>query len=162
MVKPMSRRLIILRHAHRDKSLGAEFDNGLSSKGKTQAKLLADFFVRRFSEGFKKGSVTLASSPRKRCQETLAPLAKKLGLETHIDMHLEEGAGLSTKVTAFLADFHENDSEVTVICSHGDWIPTFFERLMGFPIHLSKGAWAEVEFEGEAPQLEWLIQDLGI
>src|SRR4051794_36350749 len=72
--------LVIIRHAHRNKAFGAEADNGLSAKGRRQARAAARFFKKRF----KGRKPNIFSSPKRRCRETLEPIAKLSGREIQI------------------------------------------------------------------------------
>lgn len=154
--------LIVVRHAHRDKAPGRETDNGISPKGKKEARLLARFFERRFSEDFKPDEVTLVSSPKRRCVETLLPLAAGLGVEVQISPDLDEGEALGPRIRSFIESWSRIESPLTVICSHGDWIPVFFEKFLGVAIDLKKGAWAEVECEEPSRRLTWVVQELDV
>ncbi|MDR3606319.1 MAG: phosphoglycerate mutase family protein [Oligoflexia bacterium] len=161
----MHKTLVILRHAHRDKDLGSKFDNGLSEKGKKQAKLAADLFKKRFCSGKKKTKALLFSSPKKRCQETLAPLAHQLGVDVEILPFLDEAdsfADLSDHIREFKTFWNACDEPLVVICSHGDWIPAFLDSVTGRPDELAKGGWAQIERESghEKPKLVEIIQDL--
>jgi phosphohistidine phosphatase SixA len=159
----MGKTLIILRHAHRDKDAGSRSDNGLSAKGKKQAKAAAAFFKSRF--GLDPDSKPLLfSSPKKRCQETLEPLARKLETQAEILPCLNE-ARTATELEQNVADFRyfwdQHPAPLIVICSHGDWIPRFLEATTGSPISLAKGGWAQLERDEwhQKPRLTWLIQD---
>ncbi len=152
--------LVIIRHAHRDKDLGREADNGLSTKGKRQARRVAKFFEKRFSKGYKKSRIAFLSSPKRRCVETLELAARKHRAKVEALRDLDEGGNLSAKVDAFVRRWRESDQDLIVICSHGDWIPVFFEKFLGLCIDLKKGAWAEVEMEGHSRKLTWLLQEL--
>jgi broad specificity phosphatase PhoE len=153
-------KLIVIRHAHRDKAMGHDCDNGLSAKGKRQAKLLAKFFSERFAEELEDASVELVSSPKKRCIETIEPVGHMLGIPERVDPLLDEGEDLNVRVKTFIGGLGQCQSELLVVCSHGDWIPLFFERFLGLSIDLKKGAWAEVELDGAERRLAWLVQEL--
>lgn len=158
--KGMNKILIILRHAHRDKDLGAAVDNGLSEKGKKQALAAAEFFLARFGADQK---ALLLSSPKKRCQQTLAPLAKRLDLDIQVLPCLNEAqraAQLDQNIDEFRYFWDQSSEPIVVICSHGDWIPRYLERVTGVATQLSKGAWAQLERDEwhQKPQLTWLIQ----
>lgn len=163
----MMKTLVILRHAHRDKDLGSEIDNGLSTKGQNQALVLAKFFKKRFLSSSRNSfdpkietsRVSLISSPKKRCIETLEPIALLINSEIEISNQLDEAGNHPLRVKSFIETLNEVRQDLVIICSHGDWIPLFFEKWIGIPIHLNKGAWAEVDFENECRQLTWLIQE---
>lgn len=159
----MNKTLIILRHAHRDKSEGSSADNGLSAKGKKQAKAAAEFFKSRFGQTPDLKPL-LFSSPKKRCRETLEPLARKLEAEIEILPFLNEAHTanqLDQNISEFRYFWDHRNEPLIVICSHGDWIPRYLETVVGNPIVLSKGGWAQVERDewNQHPQLTWLIQD---
>jgi len=85
-------RLFLVRHAHRDTS-NREDDNGLSDKGRDQAKTLVSLFQKKIDPkgGKKSGSkIVLLSSPKKRCIETLTPFSKKMDVTITIDPNLDE------------------------------------------------------------------------
>lgn len=71
-------RLLLLRHADRDLSLGALADTGLSPWGRDQAQKLQQTLL----EGdlvTDVAAVRVWSSPKLRCQQTIEPLAQALG-----------------------------------------------------------------------------------
>lgn len=66
----------------------------------------------------------VVSSPLPRCVETVAPLAKALGLEVEIDKRLREGTDIA-KVWSFIEKLADKN---VVLCSHGDVIPDVIQR----------------------------------
>lgn len=152
--------LVILRHAHRDAEHGRVLNNGLSDKGRKQVRKIFDFYFERFPEMEKP---VLLTSSRKRCLETLEPLARKLERRLGINPLLMEKTDKETmtefkqRIRRFKKEWQKSSAELTVICSHGDWIPLFFKELLGLEIPLKKGGWAEVEWT-DGPHLTWLIQ----
>ena len=146
--------LIVIRHAHRDKKEGRELDNGLSAKGRKQARQALAFFKKRF----KGVRGQLFSSPKKRCVETLAPIARYARTKVTVDPELDEGGNLEGKAQRFLQRWHDSPAELTVISSHGDWIPVFTEIALGTSIDISKGGWLELVRDGEDLRLTWLVQ----
>ncbi|MFM8270359.1 MAG: SixA phosphatase family protein [Pseudomonadota bacterium] len=157
----MTKTLIIIRHAHRDTDKGRELNNGLSDKGRKQVRKVFDFYFERFPEIEKP---ILLSSGRKRCMETLEPLARKLERRLTVNPLLMEQTSKETtaqfkqRVRRFKKEWEKSTAELTLICSHGDWIPVFLKELLGTTIHLKKGGWAEV-VQLEDPELTWLIQE---
>jgi broad specificity phosphatase PhoE len=158
----MSKTLVLIRHGHRDNSR-RELDNGLTEKGREQARLIRRFFNERFhDEDFKKG-LWLVSSPKQRCQETLQPLAKSL--ERPLDIHpgldeqgLREASGkFEERVLGFLREWATAGPPLTVLCSHGDWLPLAISRLLGMGVELKKGSWFELEEESGHAALRWYI-----
>jgi broad specificity phosphatase PhoE len=153
-----SRKLIIVRHAHRNKLKGGEADNGLSAKGKKQAKALEKLYSRVF--GRKKA--ILFSSPKVRCMETLQPITKKIKVSLETIDSLNEAptdAELKEKIRSFHSLWQKSDAPLTVICSHGDWIPLYLKQMLGVEIDLDKGGWIELELSQEKLTLRWIIQD---
>jgi broad specificity phosphatase PhoE len=119
-----SKTLILIRHAHRDNSVHS-LDNGLSEHGHEQVKKMLKFAQHRLKET----SPTIFASPKKRCQETVGPLAKELGLKVMVDPRLverqptEELEHFSDRLDEFLDFWKGECGPVTVICSHADCIP---------------------------------------
>lgn len=152
--------LVIIRHAHRIRKNEGRADNGLSRKGVRQAKAAADFFLSRFGLI----QTMLLSSPKKRCIETLEPLSKKLALKiTPSDLLLENSnpKALSAQTQEFCRWWKKKAPNHLVICTHGDWIPVFFQHALGIEAELKidKGGWAELELSRAKVELRWLIQD---
>ncbi len=160
----MVKKIVFIRHAHRDTSDRA-IDNGLSAKGRKQAIWLNEFFCARFSKQRESMGVWLVSSPKVRCVETLTPIAQSWGRE--VDTHpllLEQGLressdSLQLRIKKFLAEWHENEVELTVVCSHGDWLPLAVHQLAGISIGFKKGSWVEFEAEPHQLALRWLISN---
>lgn len=153
--------LIITRHAHRNKPKGGEADNGLSAKGRKQARALAKFYTRVFS----RKKARIYSSPKIRCVETIEPIAKKIKVSLETLDSLNETPTESErlqKVRAFHSFWLSSDAPLTLICSHGDWIPAYLKSVFGIEIDLDKGGWLEVEQDSNAdakPTLRWIVQD---
>jgi 8-oxo-dGTP diphosphatase len=102
--------VFLVRHAHagdRDDWEGDDRLRPLSKKGWRQARGIAaqlePLGVRR-----------LISSPYVRCEQTLEPLAERLGLEIGKDDRLAEGAGLEA------LDLVREAGEGAALCTHGD------------------------------------------
>ncbi len=156
-----SRTLILVRHAHRDTDLGRERDNGLSEKGKEQAKAVSVYFRKRFP----KVRPLLLSSPKIRCIETLLPISDKLNasvetLDLLTEQH-ETDVAFKKRLEKFFRWWKQRGPEVVVLCSHGDWIPAFCEHALGVGIQLKKGGWIELEGRSGAVSLVWVLQRLG-
>ena len=154
--------LILIRHAHRHKTLGAHVDNGLSAKGKRQARRIAAYYRR--SHG--REQPVCLSSPKLRCIETLSPLARVSGVQVEISPLLDEmGSKESSRhfrqrLVEFERWWRDLAPPLVVICTHGDWIPEALALMTGAPIDLKKGGWAELQWDGGEIRLTWLIQDL--
>lgn len=158
----MQKTLILIRHGHRDNSR-REMDNGLDDKGREQAKAIKRFFTERFSKDDTGSGLWLVSSPKLRCVETLQPIAK--ALDRPVDVHpgldeqngRESGKGLEGRVQAFLKEWSDSKARLTVLCSHGDWLPLATVHLLGLQQDFKKGAWFEVEAIGLRGVLRWYI-----
>ena len=73
------------------------------------------------------GVTRLASSPYRRCTQTLDPLGAMLGIPVEADERLAEGAGGEQALA--LADELRKEPEAAVVCSHGDVIPELLRIL---------------------------------
>ncbi len=155
----MKKTLILVRHARRNTEDPAK-DNGLNEKGEMQVKRLVKFAKRRLL-GRRPQFLT---SPKKRCIETLLPVSKEFNSKLMIDDRLSERGALESEALALarveeFLDFWKYESEgVTVICTHGDWIPMAIEKLTGAKTGLKKAGWAEIEYLGVNSILTWLVQ----
>ncbi len=153
----MKRTLILVRHAHRETG-GRDKDNGLSARGKVQARLICRYFKSRFP----KEIPVLLSSPKLRCIETLLPLSDKLGVEMKVLELVKEQDGATKpfvlRVEKFFKWWKTKGPPLLVVCSHGDWIPLFTQKALGTSIDLKKGGWAELELEPSQLRLRWLLQ----
>ena len=162
--KDATKRLIVIRHAHRNKPDGGAADNGLSKKGKRQALWAAEHFrkVRVV------GPTWVASSPKVRCVETVEEIAGIAKCRLKILKELDEqGPQESNKhflerIKKFAAGWKESGPAYGVICSHGDWIPAFLEVIAHARVDLKKGGWLELEWEPgeETARLLWILQTL--
>lgn len=154
------RKLILLRHAHRDTTDGRERDNGLSEKGRDQAKAVGRYFRERFP----KETPILLSSPKVRCIETLLPLSDRLKIDVKILEDLDEqndsAASYARRIEKFFRWWKSRAPETVVACSHGDWIPAFTRLAIGTEVDMKKGGWLEIESRDGAVKLRWLLQKL--
>lgn len=142
------KKLIIIRHAHRDVFDPLD-DNGLSEKGRAQARNIRKYFEKAIG----KAEVKIFSSPRLRCQETLAPICSYLDIELETLDLLDEGAqkkggAMDKRIKEFKTWWIAKGPSLVLICSHGDWIPEFTRLVLGESIELKKGGWAELHLEG--------------
>lgn len=152
----MNKTLIIIRHAHRDKDQGHDVDNGLSEKGQAQALRLLKCFRHRYrSENY-----ALASSPKRRCIETVLPLVGYDEGRVQKLACLDEGGSLKPKIEQFLQWWNKQQESLIVICSHGDWIPEFIELVTGESVTLKKCGWAELSETDDEIKLKEIIQKL--
>ncbi len=131
--------LVIVRHAHRDTS-ERRADNGLSEKGRGQARELAE----EYRSGDLPGSKIFWTSPKKRCQETLSPIAEVAGLKIRVIPELDEQRE-NENTREFLERIEKllksasAQNETIYLCSHGDFIPHAIEILTGKSVDVSKG-----------------------
>lgn len=145
--------LILLRHAHRSLKDPAA-DNGLSKKGKKQAERFRKDFLRVVGREIRP---RLLSSPKRRCVETLAPLAKRLGRSVTRDPGLRERdpgetpAAFRARVERFLRGLHRRPARWIVLSTHGDWAPLALRLLTGARARFAKGGWAWIEPGNPAP-----------
>ena len=115
-------RLLLVRHAHagdRGAWVGDDEVRPLSPRGRAQAEALVDVLGPLLT-----GAASIATSPARRCAETVAPLAAALALPVTTTPALAEGAdvaALRARLAAVTAP--------TVWCSHGDVIPALLDRL---------------------------------
>lgn len=114
--------LAIVRHAHAGSRRNWERpdrDRPLSDKGADQATAIADHMTGL-------APTRLVSSPAVRCQQTLGPLARRLGLDVEVDERLDEGSR-----ELWLEDLlTEVADENVAVCSHGDVIPLLLDLLI--------------------------------
>ena len=158
----MVKKLVLLRHAHRD-TTERSLDNGLSLKGKAQAKAIKAFFESRFARQLEAQSLWLVASPKLRCVETLQPVAKAMARD--VDRHpllieqsaRETGDALRARVQKFLREWRDNPTQLTLACSHGDWLPIAVAQLAGLNLEVKKGSWIEFELIDSEPVLRWFI-----
>ncbi|HUP58007.1 MAG TPA: phosphoglycerate mutase family protein [Bdellovibrionota bacterium] len=153
----MTPTLLIVRHAHRDKSLGGAADNGLSAKGRKQSSRVLERFKEQFASA---GSVKVLSSPKRRCMETVQPIAEHLGTKVRVEALLDEGENLELRAKKFLQEWKKDSPELLVICSHGDWIPCFLEFATGVQTDLAKGGWVRLENRDGRPVVTEILQEL--
>jgi len=151
-----TRRLILIRHAHRDNSI-REIDNGLSDTGKAQAITLA----KHFSELASSKSVIFETSPKLRCQETLAPLANSLKASVSINSLLDEQLSqesrlvFESRVRDYMVSWSKSHSALTIACSHGDWIPAALKEVTGLNLELGKSGWIILSYS----ESKWTIEE---
>ena len=158
----MNKTLVLVRHAHRDTS-NRELDNGLSDKGYEQAEKVRDYFVERFP----KSSPLILSSQKTRCMQTVEPIAHKMKVPVKTSALLMEQAGdlpsetekeFRTRIKKFCDSWMKSKEDLTIACSHGDWIPEALRYLVDTTTDLKKGGWAEIALIDGKPTLKYLIQ----
>jgi len=145
--------LYLVRHAHRDVT-DRSLDNGLSAKGRHQADEIAEWFIALKLPH----SLRLFTSPKLRCRETLAPLAKAMtgrpGIIPALDEQHEDEAPTAflERVRAWLEAWVASKDLAAIACSHGDWIPLAIALATGERVELSKGGIARLTFDSPSPQ----------
>jgi broad specificity phosphatase PhoE len=117
-------RLALVRHAQRNLGMGSD-DEGLSIQGRAQSEALARYFTKDWSAVHPK----VMSSPKRRCQQTAAPVAKALGLAVETLPALDECLANESSI-----DFEERVAKIiaqirggtwgdqVVVVSHSDWL----------------------------------------
>jgi 8-oxo-dGTP diphosphatase len=114
----------------------------LTAKGERQADGLADMLRR---ESIRR----VMSSPAVRCVHTVAPLAKKLGLEVETTDVLQEGAPVEKAYDLLTRTAGKKGD--CVLCAHGDLIPELVEAVMRDGAKTDPPRWAK----GSTWKLEW-------
>jgi broad specificity phosphatase PhoE len=117
--------VILLRHATRSPLHPA--DGGLSEAGRRQA---ADLVDRLNPSGPLLHPTVLIASPKRRAQETLAPLSSYCGIQINLNENVDErrdaetGLQFQARVRAWVKEtvskYGTND--VLFVCSHLDWL----------------------------------------
>ena len=155
----MSKTLVLIRHAHRDTDEQTR-DNGLSVKGQEQVKKLMKFVEERW----KGQEAVFLTSPKKRCIETLTPIAQEFKKKCDVNDYLDEQGSSETttlylaRIDEFLNSWKYDGAELTVICSHGDLIPVVIEKLTSAKTGLKKAGYGEIEYFSGESHLTWLVQ----
>ncbi len=138
----------LVRHAHAGNRAGwrgEDADRPLSDRGHAQAVGLAHRLGVR-------GIERISSSPARRCIQTVEPLADELGLEIELDERLAEGAAVRGALDLLLCSGPD-----TVLCAHGDLIPSLMHRLVSqgmraeSPDRCQKGSVWEIELDRGRP-----------
>ena len=153
----MKKTLIILRHAHRDTS-NRSLDNGLDEKGLEQVTKLKKFF----SENYSVKNPQAFSSPRLRCQETIAAVGNFETMDLLDERNSKENEKeFIARVEKFIEWWKTKAENFCVICSHGDWIPTFLYRTIHKPLDLKKAGLIEMNLVSDEIFLKNIFQDAG-
>lgn len=147
--------LILVRHAHRDTTYKEE-DNGLSVKGIQQASILTQEIKDQLSklpvDQIALPEILLLSSPKRRCIETLQPLENFLKTPILINpllgeqLNSENSFQFQKRIQNFFDQWIEKNAPLTIICSHGDWIPSAIKLLVGTDKEINKGEWTQIDF----------------
>lgn len=119
-----TRPIIIQRHAaalSRSKWHKGEKTRPLNSKGKAQAKALPPMLDAFDPDG-------IVSSPWKRCRATVAPFARKVGLDVLTQDALTEAAHAEQPShAAAVIDRVLREARPTVVCTHRPVLPTVID-----------------------------------
>ena len=122
MVKePASGRIFLTRHARagdRTQWVGRDPLRPLSKRGRLQAEALADYFLHLPVD-------RIYSSPFERCEQTVEPLARTLGMKIRRQKSLAEGTR-PKQVARFIEELGATSA---VLSSQGDVIGDFIGRL---------------------------------
>lgn len=113
--------VFLVRHAaagDRSKWKGDDAERPITEKGAAQAAAIADILGEV-------GIDRIVSSPYLRCRQTVEPLAERLSVELETSKHLAEGAPGKRGLEWIQSLSGLN----TVLCSHGDMIPEYLNRL---------------------------------
>ncbi len=151
----------VVRHAHRD-TRDRSRDNGLSRKGRDQAARLTERFASLAA-----APRVIRSSPKRRCVETAAPLARLFGVAVLVDVDLDEQrADESARVfrsriarVLALAGRDARGGRPVVLVTHGDLIGLLPAVALGArtraaePFPCAKGAFHHLELDGTS----WVV-----
>lgn len=130
---------LFVRHAHRD-TADRSLDNGLSEKGHSQG-----LEIQKYLENLdkKRKPLSVFSSPKVRCLETAAYVAKWAGVDVEIDQRLDEQHPGETeaKFVKRVEQFYKDTRKLSEVCfvSHGDVLPLIVAFTSGKPVEIKKG-----------------------
>jgi exopolyphosphatase/guanosine-5'-triphosphate,3'-diphosphate pyrophosphatase len=142
-------KIFLLRHAKAEKRLGWDTPDPLrplAPVGLRQAHALAGSLARERVR-------RIISSPHLRCRQSVEPLAARLGLPVELDDRLAEGASTARALELLLG----LGTTPTVLCSHGDLVPSLMRELQSLgvdldgPLRAEKAAWWLIEGRRGAP-----------
>ena len=133
--------LIIIRHATRSK-----LNSELSPLGRRQAEEIRKFTTKKGLTELK--PLLLLSSPKIRCIQTLRPLADDLGVKVTVTEILDEQSrpesdgNFIRRIYRFYRWWRIQEVACCIICTHGDWIPHFFQVVFKQNVELPTGSLA--------------------
>jgi broad specificity phosphatase PhoE len=159
----MSKTLILIRHAHREVTDPGE-DNGLSAKGRAQVEELVAHFHKYFQKEFAGSKIRFLCSPKRRCRETLGPIALRENSDFKVDPRLSECSPTENsrefreRIKDFVGEWRNSSKELLVICSHGDWIPELVAEITNARIALKKAGFVEIRESAGECTLSALVQ----
>lgn len=139
--------VLLVRHAKagdRSRWDGPDAQRPLSRKGELQADGLVMLLGNE-------PITSILSSPYVRCTQTVEPLARKLGLTVETHKALAEGASVTSGIKLLRAIC----GTTTVLCSHGDVVPTLLDTLTA-----TDGLPLPEDFE-YAKGSTWILRDDG-
>jgi len=126
--------IYLVRHAHagtRGGYDGPDAERPLTEKGHGQAAAIAQAL-------YPAAPVEIRSSPAVRCLQTVAPLARRSGVEVLVDAGaLAEGSPVDA-TTALIWRLAVARTDA-VLCSHGDVIPAALHALRGDGVDVDDG-----------------------
>lgn len=138
------KKIFLVRHAHR--AFSPEQDPPLTSRGHQQATRLKEYFL----DELQLSEFYLASSPKKRCLQTVDPLVDYLKARRQEESFfildsLDQGA-TSEKIAHFLKWLDHHSPNILIVCSHADWLPDFVEKTANQTASFEKGQVLEMDW----------------
>lgn len=133
--------VLLVRHAvavARHRWAGADDERPLTDRGRAQADALAGRLLPL-------GPTDVASSPSRRCVDTVAPLAAAAGLEVRAAGALAEGNG---EAAADLVRTLLAAPGTALLCTHGDVIPDVLDALAVEAERCQKGSTWVLDADG--------------
>lgn len=126
--------ILLIRHASagdRYRWGGDDADRPLDERGVAEAAALVELLDDR-------PVTAVLSSSAARCQQTVAPIARRNGIE--VEVHDALGEGGADRATLLVRRLAGADAEATtVLCSHADVIPEVLRDLIMGGMHVSGG-----------------------
>jgi 8-oxo-dGTP diphosphatase len=126
--------ILLIRHASagdRYRWWGDDADRPLDERGVAEAAALVELLDDR-------PVTAVLSSSAARCQQTVAPIARRNGIE--VEVHDALGEGGADRATLLVRRLAGVDTEATtVLCSHADVIPEVLRDLIMGGMHVSGG-----------------------
>ena len=129
---------ILLRHARAGRKVrdrAKDFRRPLDRRGRQVALMLPELIVSFLDP------TTILSSPFRRCEQTVEPLAKRLGLAVVVD----DGRFTPNRSPKAVRKGFTDVGANSVVCTHGEVIAGLFDE----PVSCAKGAFWIVERRGD-------------
>ena len=76
------------------------------------------------------------------------------------DNPMESEKEFRIRVKTFCESWIGCKDDLTIACSHGDWIPVAIEYMVELQTDLKKGGWTEFTITDGKPTLKYLIQKM--